>query len=996
ADVAGVDIREEVLALEDGVIDDLAQERATEGNAPRVWNSPAEIKVLFIKVWRKLRDLLTQKGSEGDRDPNFRHLWQTMPADGRCPDHSIWDHSRVTSALAFMTRAKKDATSRDPWLFRYEIGPVGRFIEEADTSRDLWMGSFLLSDIIWHAMGPLIQRYGPDCIIYPDLRANPRADVWLKEEYPDALPGSMENPATYAAVLPNTFTAVVPFGGRTGDSHLRALEELAGEAATAVRDRWFKLANIVEKWIAGIQGSGPDEEWRAIWKRQHEKVLSSTWSAVKWSEMEKIRHCESLTMTDPLPCQHERPVTVSQKELEEDRRKIVEREGRLKPFVPGDVWVHYSRARSVFARTNLPVHQMERGFDYALTHHQLRTRHALRGQQSSEAGIFGESGEKCTLCGRRQALYNLDGRPDKLHGHRQAARAFWESGNDNQKKRLNPDPFQQDRLCGVCAMKRFLVEAGVDGESGELTGINPVWAGYGVPVEELGFEDDKPRVPFPSTATVAAQGFLEKICTRPDLAAERDAVVRNYRQAGLPRTGFARSLSRLAALEKDRSASPFLMLDTQQSLFPETLGISIRRAEKPGERAKADALEELRDSVIELRRKARKAKIEEPGTRIAVIRLDGDNMGRLLLGDPEIIQTTWRDVIHPEATSSNKKSSLLTAGITRQAGWPDLLESKRLMGPSLHAFISRSLAEFSHRIVPWVVEREFSGRLIYCGGDDILAMSPAGDALLLAARLQQLFSAPFILDTMPGRLPWGWRKPGGDHHHDETEARRRFLIPVRSRDTDGDIVLPLGAPEDFEPHPQGDGFDLSAANEAEILTMPGKGYSLSAGIAYGHFKSPLSGLLRQSAEMLKKWAKGAAGRNAVGLSHFSRNGVKTEFAMPWRSENGSEPNAQLFQRVVDGFCKGTLPGRLPYKLRNHCRLLHELRDGEEKDRLTLIEGLFQEEAGDSGKLSGVRADALFLWKQGLRLGEAMPGGTLDRAADGLLIARMLAGDGEEA
>ena len=30
-------------------------------------------------------------------------LWAEMPADTRCPDHSIWDHMRVTTALAFLT-----------------------------------------------------------------------------------------------------------------------------------------------------------------------------------------------------------------------------------------------------------------------------------------------------------------------------------------------------------------------------------------------------------------------------------------------------------------------------------------------------------------------------------------------------------------------------------------------------------------------------------------------------------------------------------------------------------------------------------------------------------------------------------------------------------------------------------------------------------------------------------------------------------------------------
>ncbi len=985
---AGTAIRDEVLEIEDGTINELTQSTNINKAAPDVWTNASTLHNRFLTVWRKLRHLMTQYGSDGDKDPRFRHLWQTMPADGRCPDHSIWEHNRLTSALAFMTEAKGDDAPRAPWLFRFEIGPVGSFIGEARTSRDLWMGSFLLADLIWHGMLPIIELYGPDCIIYPDLRGNPLADLWLQETHPEALPEG-EDPATYAAVLPNVFTAVLPLGHRDGSTYLPPLEDLAAQAKQSVQERWKKLASIVEQWLADAQNSGSSDEWRQTWRRQHQQVIHSTWSAVRWSKMETIVHPESLTFTDPLPCQHDRETKIGEEALKRDRAAIDSRERRLRPFVSKEVWAHYNQTRAVFARTNLPVHQLERGFDYALTHHQLLVRHALRKQEAAEAGIAEEPGEKCTVCGRRQALYNRGKRADKLHSHREAAREFW------SKARLNPDPRQQDRLCGVCAMKRYLVEAGVDRESGLLTGINPVWAGHGQSVAKLKFSDDKARVPFPSTATVAAQKFIEAVCREPSLAPFLAAVVRDSARAGLPRTGFARALHRLAALETDSVAAPFLMLDTQGALFPETLDILIRDATGKRDGNKPDALEQMKKSVAALRSAARRAGLGNPGTRIAVIRLDGDRMGRLLLGDPDIIQTTWRDVIHPEAVHSPTKSSLLTAQVTRDAAWPDLLDCKRLMGPSLHAFISRSLALFSHRIVPWVVEREFSGRLIYCGGDDILAMAPADEALGLVARLQQLFSAPFILDTTPEETAWGWRQPGSGGEHDDTAARHRFLIPKRPDAPGQGILLPFNA-EEMEAHAAGDGANVSGEQDGEILTMLGKGYSLSAGIAYGHFKTPLSDLLRQSKEMLAEWAKGRSGRAAVGLSHSSRNGVKTRFAMSWGSE-GESANVRRFQLVVKGFRDGTLPKRLPYKLRDYHRLLGELGPAtdDEAARL-LIKGLFTEAVGVRDRWTPEIQAAFDLWWQGLHLNGAMTADIPDQAADGLGIARMLSAEEDEA
>ena len=136
---------------------------------------------------------------------------------------------------------------QEPWLFRFSIGPAQRFIKESRTSRDLWTGSFILSDLAWHAMKPIVKHYGPDSIIYPDLRENPRADVWLYGQDPAYLLQG-NNPLTYAAVLPNTFTAILPRGAK-GKDHLVPIEDLAAMAEKSVNDRWHELEDIVYKWF---------------------------------------------------------------------------------------------------------------------------------------------------------------------------------------------------------------------------------------------------------------------------------------------------------------------------------------------------------------------------------------------------------------------------------------------------------------------------------------------------------------------------------------------------------------------------------------------------------------------------------------------------------------------------------------------------------------------------------------------------------------------------
>ncbi len=45
------------------------------------------------------------------------------------------------------------------------------------------------------------------------------------------------------------------------------------------------------------------------------------------------------------------------------------------------------------------------------------------------------------------------------------------------------------------------------------------------------------------------------------------------------------------------------------------------------------------------------------------------------------------------------------------------------MGSATHSALSRSLLDFANQLVPYLTESRYAGRLIYCGGDDILAYS---------------------------------------------------------------------------------------------------------------------------------------------------------------------------------------------------------------------------------------------------------------------------------
>ena len=149
----------------------------------------------FFALWRLLPERL------GSLDPAF----DLLPADTRVPDHTIWNH--LDLAVAFEAAQRGGATSAA--LLAFGIGPVQSFIAAARSARDLWTGSYILSHVCFAAMKPIIEHLGPQAILMPSLRGNPRLDLALIQTYGLNLQTPDDN-ALLAPCLPNRFTALVP------------------------------------------------------------------------------------------------------------------------------------------------------------------------------------------------------------------------------------------------------------------------------------------------------------------------------------------------------------------------------------------------------------------------------------------------------------------------------------------------------------------------------------------------------------------------------------------------------------------------------------------------------------------------------------------------------------------------------------------------------------------------------------------------------------------
>jgi CRISPR-associated protein Cmr2 len=233
------------------------------------------------------------------------------------------------------------------------------------------------------------------------------------------------------------------------------------------------------------------------------------------------------------------------------------------------------------------------------------------------------------------------------------------------------------------------------------------------------------------------------------------------------------------------------------------------------------------DEAERLRRLVKDSLVGKEGrleTYYALLLLDGDRMGAWLSDAPPFA-LTYRGGFHPQVRD----------GFDQRASNNPLLQAYaqagRALSPGRHLAISGALNDFSLGIVPQVIEVEHLGRVIYAGGDDVLAMLPVADLLPAMQRLRLAYA-------------------GHDPAH---ESGDRAGLALR------------------------DGFALLGGR---LLRMMGDKATASAGAVIAHHQAPLSAVLREL-RAAEARAKGAGGRDAFSLTLMKRSGGILQFTDKW-------------------------------------------------------------------------------------------------------------------
>ena len=277
----------------------------------------------------------------------------------------------------------------------------------------------------------------------------------------------------------------------------------------------------------------------------------------------------------------------------------------------------------------------------------------------------------------------------------------------------------------------------------------------------------------------------------------------------------------------------------------------------------------------------------------AVLALDGDEIGKWVSGEkaPPITGQL------ADYTDGSDVQRFGAKPYFERPEFKGFLSTQRPLSPSYHLQFSEALSNFALLCARPIVEA-FDGRLIYAGGDDVVALLPADMALACAEALRLAFrgcpTLKTFLENHTRRL----------HEQHECEQKRsspdapcyqKLASEGRLMDSPvpGFIVL----------------FDYVDQQKRAIPFMvPGPAADCSVGIAIAHFKAPLQDVVR-AAQTAEKRAKRQLGRSAVAVTLCKRSGETIEWGCKWDSGG-----LDIYDAIMEAMAARAVSGKFPHRV----------------------------------------------------------------------------------
>jgi CRISPR-associated protein Cmr2 len=639
-----------------------------------------DAKKVFWWLWRCLP---TEACSRGGNDTSLL----LIPADTRIPDTSLWSHTSMTAALAGAsigyqtTIAEIDAIAEKdlwykykshPYLVTFSFAPVQDLIKSSRKMRDFWAGSWILHYLSAKISWVLAKKYGADSLIYPSLFNQPLIDLWLLKEYSD-FDKWIKTPPTNSlltAGFPNILVLVLPQAEvakamQTAKQELsRAWKELGNLVLAKVDwgDEISATANCWEGWL--------DTQWQSYWTGL---PIGNTRENFKQSQNPRfLEWVIALNKTHGLKDPNFR-VSIKNGDLQEHFGLFQPAEINFLPKNNPNIgsWWGY-----IFDNTRMNLTAVKNARNWQLPT-VFSTRSTVSGIGAAVHNLptdWAKEGEVKQFWQRQNYLFNGS---EQLNATEVIKRGLHQILPE-LLDRCDLAIAYPDLTSGVAGYLKTQPEVANHYRSACQKILNK----YQDRLTKRWQDQNKWGIPWAESPDLKLKGFQPRLLNAgwlvEDLGIDPDdtkalqkyrAELNNIISESYPKNN-PTDWYVLAAGDGD-GMSEWLKgekLDAYDKYINSTL-IPLPK------------LVELQELIDQERGKLGKLTIEELAT----------------LTDEQL-----EKIIQPRKVS-------------------DFLELGKRMGPSTHNALSRALLDFSNRLVPHLTEERYAGRLIYAGGDDVLA-----------------------------------------------------------------------------------------------------------------------------------------------------------------------------------------------------------------------------------------------------------------------------------
>ncbi|MCS7104952.1 MAG: type III-B CRISPR-associated protein Cas10/Cmr2 [Thermofilaceae archaeon] len=202
-------------------------------------------------------------------------------ADLRLPTYTVFDHLYASTVMVNFFLCGDVPKG---YLVRIDVPGIQKFISGARKAGDFWAGSWLLSSMTAKIIQKLTERWGPDIILSPSLRLNPFYVLWLAKEFEKRGLAHVTEELTslYKSVM--SILGLGHFIGGDGLSGLEKLEVIQLVPATIL----FVLPNVGDLNTVEEVRSFLLKLYKDSWKKSIEEVEKSAESYLKDPEKRRV------------------------------------------------------------------------------------------------------------------------------------------------------------------------------------------------------------------------------------------------------------------------------------------------------------------------------------------------------------------------------------------------------------------------------------------------------------------------------------------------------------------------------------------------------------------------------------------------------------------------------------------------------------------------------------------------------------------------------------